>query len=73
MSERSETIIYRFIMGSIGAFMLFCVFMTGVAVMRDAIWQDAIEHGVGRYTINEKTGESKFEWIRKEAENADRP
>lgn len=44
--------------------LLFLVFLMGTAVEECNIRSSAIKAGVAHYTVNPKTGETKFEWVK---------
>lgn len=48
------------------AFVILMGAMFGYGYSEGKIRTSAIEAGVARYTVNEKTGETKFEWIKPE-------
>lgn len=62
MSDTEDKMLMAFFWTLVIA-MIVCIFGAGYSAGCGSTSQKAIEAGVARYTVDEKTGATKFEWI----------
>lgn len=64
MDEKNKSILIKVFDYAFVIFLGLVCYSCGKATGVESIRKDAVANGAAKYTVNEKTGDTKFTWIR---------